>query len=71
MTGQQRGSFKARLSSNGSLLAPYYGYMENVRFCYNFQEATSERLRLSQRALGKASSGSFFLVCFWLELIIL
>ena len=64
MTGQQRGSFKAKLSSNGSPLAPYYGYMENVRFCHNFQQATSKRLRLSQRALGKASSGLFFLACF-------
>jgi hypothetical protein len=29
---RQRGSFKARLSSNGSLPAPYYGSTENVRF---------------------------------------
>ena len=37
---RQRGSFKARLSFNGSLLGPYYGSMENVRhsFCNYFGE---------------------------------
>ena len=40
---------------------PYCGSMENVGFCYNFRRATSDRLRLSQRAPGKASSGSFSL----------
>ena len=70
MTEQQRGSFKAKLSSNGSLPGAYCGYMENVRFCYNSLRATSERLLLSQRALGKVSSGSFIVACFWLELIL-
>jgi hypothetical protein len=33
---RQRGSFKARLSSNGSRLVPYCGSTENVSFCYYF-----------------------------------
>ena len=60
MTERQCGSFKARLSSSGSCPVPYCGYTENVRLCYYFWHATSDRLRFSQRALVKALSGSFF-----------
>ena len=34
--GQQRGYFKARSLSNGSLPDPYCGSTENVRFRYDF-----------------------------------
>ena len=43
-TERQCGSFKARLSPNGSLEAPYCGYTENVRFCYYFRHSSSHRL---------------------------
>ena len=64
MTERQCGSFKARLSSSGSCPVPYCGYTENVRLCYYFWHATSDRLRFSQRAPVKALSGSFFLTSF-------
>ena len=70
MTEQQRGSFKARLSSNGNPLVLYCGSMENVRFGYYFWGATSDGLGLSQRALGKASYGLFSLALFWSVLIL-
>ena len=61
MTERLCGFFKAGSSSNGSLLALYYGFMESVRICYYVRRVTSYALGLSQRALGKASSGLFFL----------
>ena len=61
MTERLFGFFRAGSLSNGSLQAPYYGSTENVRFCYYLRRTTPDRLGLSQRALGKASSGSFFL----------
>ena len=61
MTERLCGFFKAGSSPNGSLLALYYGFMESVRFCYYLRRVTSYALGLSQRALGKASSGSFLL----------
>ena len=38
MTERLYGSFKAGSSSNGSLLAPFYGSTENVRFCHYLRE---------------------------------